>query len=494
MWVCVLAGRGWATPIPPPSIPDGFLASPGATAPTFLGQAGAGARVDAAVVPRHPFMARNGRSNLHDDAYMTDTYTRKGPVGHAMERRSLFTGGGVCASVTFDRRGRILTVCITNNGVTPYLKLLDARTLSELGSLRLPARPTSANMFQDFTGGGYFYLDRKGRAVLFTADRHVSVVSMTGGTSGPAAIRVEADYDLTAVIPSDDKSTSLLPDWSGRIWFVTLHGLVGVISPEDGQARTVALGEEIENSFAVDEDGGVYIVSDLALYRFDADATGAPSITWREVYQNTGAVKPGQVNAGSGTTPTLLGTDWVAITDNADPMNVVVYRRQRDVSGTRLVCEQPVFSAGAGSTDNSLIGAGRSLIVENNYGYTDPFVTINGQSTNAGLERVDIDADGEGCHLVWHSDERAPTVVPKLSLKNGLIYTYTKDPEPGPTFADAWYLTAIDFATGETRWKQLAGTGLWYNNNYAPITIGPDGSAYIGVLGGLVKLHDTRPR
>jgi hypothetical protein len=82
-------------------------------------------------------------------------------------------------------------------------------------------------------------------------------------------------------------------------------------------------------------------------------------------------------------------------------------------------------------------------------------------------------------------------VVPKLSLRNGLVYTYTK--EPDPTFEDPWYLTALDFRTGETVYKRLAGRGLGFNNNYAPISIGPDGTAYVGALGGLVALRDDRP-
>ena len=53
---------------------------------------------------------------------------------------------------------------------------------------------------------------------------------------------------------------------------------------------------------------------------------------------------------------------------------------------------------------------------------------------------------------------------------------------------DPWYLTAIDFRTGETVFKKLAGTGLGFNNNYAPVTLGPDGSAYVGALGGLIRL------
>ena len=43
-----------------------------------------------------------------------------------------------------------------------------------------------------------------------------------------------------------------------------------------------------------------------------------------------------------------MGRKYVAITDNADPMNVVVYKRARKVRGRRLVCEQPVFRKGAG--------------------------------------------------------------------------------------------------------------------------------------------------
>jgi hypothetical protein len=81
--------------------------------------------------------------------------------------------------------------------------------------------------------------------------------------------------------------------------------------------------------------------------------------------------------------------------------------------------------------------------------------------------------------------------VPKLSLGNGLVYTYTKDPQPDDQ--DAWFLTAIDFRSGETVYKRLAGEGLGFNNNYAPITIGPDGTIYVGVLGGMVALRDNAP-
>jgi hypothetical protein len=90
---------------------------------------------------------------------------------------------------------------------------------------------------------------------------------------------------------------------------------------------------------------------------------------------------------------------------------------------------------------------------------------------------------------VWHSSQRAPSVVPKVSAKAGLVYTYTKPPRSDGQ--DAWYLTALDFDTGKRVWSRLAGEGLGYNNNYAPVTIAPNGTAYVGVLGGVVKVRDA---
>lgn len=83
-----------------------------------------------------------------------------------------------------------------------------------------------------------------------------------------------------------------------------------------------------------------------------------------------------------------------------------------------------------------------------------------------------------------------PSTVPKLSTANGLLYFYTKD--PNSLGIDAWYLTAVDFHTGEPRWKQLAGTGITYDNNWAPVTLGPDGTAYVGVFNGLVAVRDGK--
>ena len=75
----------------------------------------------------------------------------------------------------------------------------------------------------------------------------------------------------------------------------------------------------------------------------------------------------------------------------------------------------------------------------------------------------------------------------KVSARTGLIYTFTKDPDPTNTTADAWFWAALDFRTGALVWKQLAGTGFNYNNHYAGIVLSRDGTAYLGAVGGLLR-------
>ncbi|HEX9695043.1 MAG TPA: hypothetical protein VGB64_01865 [Actinomycetota bacterium] len=477
-----------AVAVPVPAIP--IPQSSSSVAAPFIGTPATPDPLASFAVPQHPFMAPDGRSNLHNDAYQTDAYNGAGPLGINPRIRSTFHVAE-CASVTFDSAGRIITICVGFDG--PRLMMIDPDDLSTLAAFPLPPRnpSTLANVFSSFSGGGYFYLDHLGRAVIPTNDGRILVVGVRETAAGPSFM-LETVHDLSGHVSSGDGIVSVLPDWSGLLWFVTESGVVGtaVDSAPLGVRSIDLTGEAIANSFAVDETGGVYVVSDHALYRFDAAADGTPVATWREPYDRGTRRKPGQVSQGSGTTPTLIGGGYVAITDNADPkMNVIVYRRSASVAGSRFVCAAGVFADGVSNTDQSLIAVGNALIAENNYGYSGPLATNGGGVTEPGLARVDFDAGASSCTVVWTSAERAPSVVPKVSLANGLIYTYTKDPQPDST--DAWYFTAIDFRTGATVYKIRAGLGLGFNNNYAPVTLGPDGTAYVGVLGGLAAISDT---
>jgi hypothetical protein len=458
--------------------------------PTTLPQP-SGAPVSAApltptIAPENPFMAPNPVGNLHNDPWMTDAYPdRPGPLGRGLIADSGAMPLGLCGSLTFDSHGRLVTVCPSlSNPVTA--RVIDPSTLQVLSTYVMPGGPNPAGptAFQNFTGGGYFYLDGKDRIWSATKTSHLLVLSERDG--GRKLVKTK-DYDLSSALRPGERVTSALPDFGGRVWFVSKKGgVVGVLNTRTRKIKSVRLGEEIENSFAVDR-GGVYIASDRKTYRFGL-RDGKPRVTWSVTYKNSGIHKPGQVDAGTGTTPTLMSGGYVAIADNADPMDVVVYRKAAKLKRgqRRQVCAVPVFGKGAGATENSLNTAGRSLFVENNYGYQDPFGPKAGTMTAPGYARVDVARDGSGCKVVWtNTDVRTPTVLAKLSDKTGLIYAYEQ------SAPNVWFWVAIDAHTGRTVWRKYAGSGLAFNNNYAGVALGPDGTAYLGVIGGVVRLRDS---
>ena len=73
---------------------------------------------------------------------------------------------------------------------------------------------------------------------------------------------------------------------------------------------------------------------------------------------------------------------------------------------------------------------------------------------------------------------------------NRTFMTWRTPALPDQLAPDSWFLTAFDARTGRQVWSQLVGSGLGYNNNYAPVSLGPDGVAYVGTLGGLVRIAD----
>ncbi len=489
------AAPGPAIPIQQP--PDGALLE------AFTGRAATPRPMRVPRIPQHPYLARNGASNIHNDAYQTDAYDVPGPLGRDLQVSST-EYLAECASVTFDSRGRIVTVCVSPKGAT--LRLVDPTTLAELAAYELPDREPGSFSFSNFSGGGYFYLDHRDRAVVSTFDGHILVIKVAG-----TSLDLVADHDVSRATGGSGIQ-SALPDWQGRIWFVTQSGVVGFVG-RDGvvRSRRLPTGETIANSFAMDESGGVFVVSTHALYRFDV-VDRRPHVTWRKRYDRGSTTKPGQVSQGSGTTPTLIGRadsrggGSIAITDNADPrMNVLVFRRGKAGPGRAPLCKQPVFAAGRSADENSLISVPGGLIAENNHGYSGPLpsgASVRSADTAPGAVRIDVDYRDGGCHVAWRNDRiRIPTLVSKVSLANGLLYTYTHPsaaelPWAGPSLPaaiapEAWFLTAVDARTGKQVWSRLAGTGLGFNNNYAPVSLGPDGAAYVGTLGGLVRIADA---
>jgi hypothetical protein len=493
---------GFSTPVPALEIPNSSILPNQKihTVPEFIGETATPEPVTGTTpVPQNPYMAENPWNCMHNDSYQSDVYPIPGPLGNNPVVSSTWLGPpdgiqAIVVGMTFDSANDLLIAAaikvLREEGIAfVQLTLIDTLTLATLAKLDLPKETVTTTGFRP--SGAYFYMAEDNRIVIGTKDRTIWLVSYSydGGTGRWSFHHDnEADpWDLSVHIPEGDSIQGLQPDWSGLLWFTSKGGVVGTLDMETGEViGSLQLpGERIVNGHAAGEEGGVYIASTIAMYRFDADFDGIPYISWRETYDAGTHVKEGQTDIGTGTTPTLMGDRYVTITDNGQPqMHVLVYERQNG----HLVCSEPVFKPGQASNENSLVATDSSIIVENNFGYKNPLKdTTHGRTTTSGLARIDVENDT--CRTVWTNDSVSiPTLITKMSLDNGLIYTYTKS--KGPAATDPWYFTAIDFHTGSTVWEILAGIGILYNNHYAGAYLGPDGTLYVGVLGGIVALRD----
>lgn len=477
-----------------------------------------------AVYFEHPYLATEGQNGMHSNSYNNGAYDFDGPTGKNIQvnSKSMNVFGGLCATTMFDSKGRIM--CVSGNVLGFRVLLLDPDTLDIICETRLPQRASTveaikkfqfSKISEDTSGGAYCHLLKGDRPIIGNSDNVIQVFTVDESGSKPRWV-VEREWDVMDYLPAGSFITDAIPDYDGNVWFVTRPGEVGYVAnalndndPSNDSVHVINLGaltktdvkEEIQNTLAVCDDG-IYIVSDYAMYRFEIGEDGNPSYTWRTLYDRGTTLKPGAINQGSGTTPTLLDcpildeqgeptgeiSRLVAITDNADnQINVVVYERETG----KVVGEVPCFTPGKSVSENSLIAFGRSFIVENNYSEKGAAFLKMNPSSEQGVWCVDMNNDCTDAFVKWKSEEASCTVVPKLSTKTGLVYLYTREYGHGiPSFTVAWYLTAIDFRTGETVFKVHTGNGVNWNNSYGPITIGPNGAAYVGVFNGIISVRD----
>jgi hypothetical protein len=420
-------------------------------------------------IPQHPYMASNGGSNMHGSAYMSDAYEARGPVGINPIVSSSFQGQpGLVPSINFDSKGRIVGVSVRSlmvGGVNTLL-LMNPNSLKTLSSYDLPPRQAYSQF--NLGGGIYFFIDNKDRAVVSTFAHTVQVIKIPRNATLDE-FRLVREYDISQYVvpmpaPLTDDIVCILPSWDGQYyWFGTEQGVIGTINVASGEVHSIWLqGEHITNTFAIGEDGA-YILTDYALYRFNHDASGNIVQDWCTTYQRATQMKPFALSLGSGTSPTLMGglDGLVVITDNAEPKINVLFINRSDGA---VVTSTPVFQDNQSSTEASLIGFEQadasgigtgvySVVVVNNWGVYN-FPDWNAQP--GGITRIDATKQSDG--------------------------TYTS-PE--------YYLSTLDFQTGQTVYRVLTGTGTLQSVYGTPAYLHPSGGiAYGYTFSGLVMIRD----
>src|ERR1700712_5220641 len=157
------------------------------------------------VAPQNPGMARNPYSEIHNDTWQTDAYDVMGPLGRNTVATSGAYAPSLCGSIAFDTANRAVGVCPSSVS-PPEARVFNAKTLEITARYTLPTAPDAPGTlaFQNFTGGGYFFLDSKNRIWSATKTSHLFVLAENA--SGTKLTKV-ADYDLTGALKSDQRVT-----------------------------------------------------------------------------------------------------------------------------------------------------------------------------------------------------------------------------------------------------------------------------------------------
>jgi hypothetical protein len=312
----------------------------------------------------------------------------------------------------------------------------------------------------------------------------------------------------------EEKIVGLNMTYDGMIVFVTSHGLVGVVSHSFETAYFYSFedGEEISNSIACDEDGGIYVVTSKYMHR--VQWTGSELTTeeteggWTASYETGEGTSGVRLGVGSGATPTLMGTGgqdkFVCITDGMDLMNMVLFWRDEipsdweQVAGTkdRRIAAQVPVTFGDPDAESSLseqsvcIRGYGALIVNNQVKRNKDSSVINmlmsGIDSNApyGAEKFEWDPDTRTMATAWVNETVSiPNGIPSMSSATNLLYGV------GQGRFHTWTFEALDWDTGESVFSFPYGATPAFNSAFAATEIGLDGHLYTGTTLGFARMR-----
>ena len=492
---------------------------------------------DGAEPPCNPHLARSPWPSNHRSSYAQASSPLPGPTGPA-ERVNVDRDGFASAPIVlsfspeYADGGRVIWASTV--GLTNEILKIDPESVTVIDKY-VPQLEEGRGPGTNSVSGAYNLVDADNRLHVGQASA-LEVYGDAEPGRRDSAIALLRRFDLPPEsLCGDDRLVGITMTYDGQIAFATENGVVGVV-PRDpdrmnaGNLRTLSLNgkdcaggpdgevETVSNSIAADENGGIYVVTSHAMYRIDWDG-GHLSQAWRSAYAGAGGTGGGRLGAGSGATPTLMGTApgddrFVVITDGRDLMHLVLMWRDevpadwdpvREGADRRIACEVPVTfgdeSADRSLSEQSVLVRGDSAVVVDNLQGLDPVAgqlppqvapysqLLAGLPGNAptGIERFAWDPESRTCDVVWSNPDVAiPNGIPTMSAATGMIY--------GVGSRDGvWTLEGIDWDTGEVALTVPTSASPTSNSFYAATTLGPGGTVWTGNFGGVTRFQPCDP-
>ncbi|WP_027010338.1 hypothetical protein [Conchiformibius kuhniae] len=459
-----------------------------------LGAALLSAAASAAPVPFFPGLGRSGGATSHGDTLSSDTSYRRGPQGGG--KLQLISLSAACPNLMVLSDGKVAAMCVDYITRKPKLTLFD-----QDGKKLAQTMLSSASLL----GSVYAYADEKDNIVYVDANHNLNFVHIVrNGNSWALKENSFTAIHLGRAVVAHcgggtcDSVVALNPGSSADdVWFVTQNAVVGVANRKTRKVIYTKLSnyETVANSFSTASGDRTSIATNHNLYML-AKENGKIVVKWKQKYDRGTARKPGQLSWGTGATPTFFGTnagndEFVTITDNAQRMNLLVYRSDNG----QQVCKVPLFGSDNSGTEDSSVAIGRAIVVNSTYGYPYPkYPKGAGKSVPekapfvGGMTRVDVKPDGKGCVTKWTNNVRS-AALPKLSTADGLLYTVERTgPSQNAGALDTYKFVTVDWNTGQKRSSVHFSFGLLSDPLQTAGNFGFDRSYWQGTMNGIIRV------
>jgi hypothetical protein len=492
----------------------------------------------------HPWLADSTMPQFHQGPWQQDSTRNPGPtsdsqLGNAQFAATGLVNVGLLESPAYADGKRVFW----GGNVDQIYKLEIANGKPRVISKVSRYGGTLENLMAPFAGA--YTAVRYDNTYLTGAKR--SVLAYRDAVAGDrnSSIALYKRYEIPQSVAPDqglgkpEQITGMGVLWDGKIAVVTRFGTVGVVDIENNRAKfsRVGSGESISNSIAVASDGGIYVVSDKAMYRFQwntsnewnaatlkSPLTDAASCSqcWRETYETF--VGDGiTFSSGSGSTPSLMGPngEYVVITDGAKVANLSVYRTGTLQSGqTRLAARKPVNFGDANrertSSEQSVVVSGYGMAVVSN-DYKD----VGSLGSNLPLwfrltiqPVIDVlltlpagkNIDNARVTLLGYTPKHQPWGVQKFTfnpanatLSSSWVRNDVSCPNAVPLMSETsnrfycvgarnyqWTIESLDWTSGGNHFSKDLGLLPRFNSFYALTQLTSDGSILYGSVDGVV--------
>ncbi len=468
--------------------------------------------------PMNQFLADSPWPMSHRNPYCQASSPYAGPLEYVCNDDYLFGEPGltvIAVSGMYPDGSRVLwgnnissVFKISSEGIkTAYINKLDKDSTigqPDYGGVE----PT---ITEKALSGAYTLVDKEG--IFYVPDfKRIIAFKDSIPSDSTSPIEVQGIFQIPEeqLNGTTDKIVGLNITHDGMLAIATGLGTVGVISRDFNTAHYLNLGqgEEISNSVACDEEGGIYVVTSNYLYR--VQWTGSELTTdevqggWRAEYETGDAQSGIRLGEGSGATPTLMGTGdqdkFVVITDGQDLMHLVLFWRNQipsdwaQIPGTkdrRIAGQIPVTfgdpQVTASLSEQSVCVRGYGALVVNNKMSREPDfmpLLLSGLSSIApyGAEKFEWDPQTRQLTSAWaNTTISLPNGIPSMSAATNLIYDIGQR-------NSSWTLEALDWNTGESIFHYELGINLIYNSAYAATEIGLNGQLYSGATLGMMRM------